>query len=74
MDPAYLGPQLLHGLNKVGVKALICSEFYKANSCYDIVRSIIPELEVCPESGVELKASRVPVLKALICMSEKNYP
>jgi hypothetical protein len=74
MDPAYLGPQLVHGLNKVGVKALVCSEFYKTNSCYQIVRSVIPELDGCSESGVELKGSRVPTLKALIFMSEKNYP
>jgi hypothetical protein len=58
----------------VDIKALICSEFYKTNSCYQIVRSIVPELDECPESGVELKSSRVPALRTLIVMSEKKYP
>lgn len=73
IDPAYLGPQLLHSLNKVDVKALICSEFYKKNSCYQTVRTIIPELDNCPETGIELKSSKAPTLKALILMSEKYY-
>ncbi|PNF20733.1 hypothetical protein B7P43_G17298, partial [Cryptotermes secundus] len=73
IDPAYQGPQLLSSLNKVGVKALICSEFYKTNSCYQIVRTVIPELDKCPESGIELKSSKAPALKALILMSEKQY-
>jgi hypothetical protein len=73
IDPAYQGPQLLSSLNNVGVKALICSEFYKTNSCYKIVRSIIPELDMCPESGVELKSSKAPTLRTLILMGEKQY-
>jgi hypothetical protein len=58
----------------VGVKALICSEFYKTNSCYQIVHNVIPEMDNCPESGIELKSSKAPALKALILMSEKKYP
>jgi hypothetical protein len=73
IDPAYQGPQLLHSLHKVGVKALICSEFYKTNSCYQIVRTIISELDNCPEAGIELKSSKAPTLKALILMSEEKY-
>ncbi|XP_023720130.1 medium-chain acyl-CoA ligase ACSF2, mitochondrial isoform X2 [Cryptotermes secundus] len=73
MDPAYQGPQLLHSFNKVDIKALICSEFYKTNSCYQIVRTVIPELDNCPESGIELRCSKAPSLKALILMSEKKY-
>jgi fatty-acyl-CoA synthase len=73
IDPAYLGPQLLHSFNKVDIKALICSEFYKTNSCYQIVRTVIPELDNCPESGIELKCSKAPALKVLILMSEKYY-
>jgi hypothetical protein len=57
----------------VGVKALICSEFYKTNSCYQIVRAIIPELDNCPESGIELQSSKAPTLKALILTSDKQY-
>jgi hypothetical protein len=73
IDPAYRGPQLLSSINKVGVKALICSEFYKTNSCYQIVRSVIPELDGCSESGVEVESSKAPTLKTLILMSDKQY-
>lgn len=73
IDPAYQGPQLLNSVNSVGVKALICSEFYKTNSCYQIVRTIIPELDNSPESGIELKSPKAPTLKALILMSDKQY-
>jgi fatty-acyl-CoA synthase len=73
IDPAYQGPQLLNSINKVGIKALICSEFYKTNNCYQIVRNMLPELDECPELGIELKSSKAPTLKALILMSDKQY-
>jgi fatty-acyl-CoA synthase len=73
IDPAYQAPQLLHSVNKVDIKALICAEFYKTNSCYKILRAVIPELDDYPESGVELKVSRTPSLKTVVIMSDKHY-
>jgi fatty-acyl-CoA synthase len=73
IDPAYKAPQLLHSINKVDVKALICAEFYKTDSCYQILRAVIPELDGYPESGVEIKASKTPSLRTLIIMSDKDY-
>ncbi|KDR21552.1 Acyl-CoA synthetase family member 2, mitochondrial, partial [Zootermopsis nevadensis] len=73
IDPAYQAPQMVESINKVGIKALICSDFYKTNSCYQIIRAVVPELDNCPESGVELNGSRVPTLKTLIFMSDKEY-
>ncbi|XP_021915697.1 acyl-CoA synthetase family member 2, mitochondrial-like isoform X2 [Zootermopsis nevadensis] len=64
---------MVESINKVGIKALICSDFYKTNSCYQIIRAVVPELDNCPESGVELNGSRVPTLKTLIFMSDKEY-
>lgn len=72
-DPAYQAPELLHSLNKVGIKVLICSEFYKANSCYQIVRTVISELDSCPESGAELESAKVSSLQSVIFMSSKQY-
>jgi fatty-acyl-CoA synthase len=73
VDPAYQATQLQHSLNKVDIKALICSEFYKTNSCYQIVRTVIPELDSCPEHGVDLHGYKAPALRTLILMSNKQY-
>jgi fatty-acyl-CoA synthase len=73
IDPAYVAPQLLHSINKVDIKALICAEFYKTNSCYQILRAVIPELDGYPESGAEIKGSKTPSLKTLVIMSDTYY-
>jgi fatty-acyl-CoA synthase len=73
IDPAYQAPQLLHSINKVDVKALICAEFYKSKSCYQILRAVIPELDGYPESGVEIKDPKTPSLRTLVIMSDKYY-
>jgi len=73
IDPAFQAPQLLHSINKVDVKALICAEFFKTNNCYQILRVVIPELDGYPESGVEIKGSKTPSLRTLVIMSDKHY-
>ena len=73
MNPANQAPQLLDSVNKVEVKALICAEFYKTNSYYQILRSVIPELDDYPESGVEIRSSKAPSLKTLVIMSDKHF-
>ena len=73
IDPAYQAPQLLHSINKVDIKALICAEFYKNNSCYQILRAVVPELDDYPASGVEISGSKTPSVKTLIMMSDKHY-
>jgi len=73
IDPAYQAPQLLHSISKVDIKALICAEFYKTNSFYQILRALIPELDGYPESGVEIKGSKTPSLRTLVIMSDKHY-
>ncbi|XP_069678061.1 medium-chain acyl-CoA ligase ACSF2, mitochondrial-like isoform X1 [Periplaneta americana] len=73
LDPAYQPPQLLYTLNEVEVKAIISSEFYKNNSCYEILRTVIPELDSCPESGVKLQGAKFPTLETVILMSDKQY-
>ena len=73
MNPANQAPQLLDSVNKVEVKALICAEFYKTNNYYQILRSVIPELDDYPESGVEIRSSKTPSLKTLVIMSDKHF-
>ncbi|XP_069678085.1 medium-chain acyl-CoA ligase ACSF2, mitochondrial-like [Periplaneta americana] len=73
LDPAYEKPQLLDGLNKVGVKALVCAQSFKTNNYYEMLRSLVPELDSCAETGVELNCSNVPSLKTLIFMGDCQY-
>jgi hypothetical protein len=73
INPANNALELLHCLNKVGVKALIFTELYKSNSCYQTMRTVIPELDSCPEHGVQLQSTEVPLLQFLIVMGSKQY-
>jgi hypothetical protein len=73
IDPANQAPELLQNLTKVSVKALIFAETFKTNSCYQIVRKLIPELDSCPEHGVQLQSSKLPLLQFLIVMGSKQY-
>ncbi|XP_023726762.1 medium-chain acyl-CoA ligase ACSF2, mitochondrial, partial [Cryptotermes secundus] len=73
IDPAYQAPELLHSLTKVGVKALISTESYKTSCSYQILRAVIPELDNCPESGDQLRCAKVPSLRSLVIMSNRQY-
>ncbi|XP_021915735.1 acyl-CoA synthetase family member 2, mitochondrial-like [Zootermopsis nevadensis] len=69
IDPMYQPPQLLHALTKVGVKLLVCP----GDSFYERLRVIVPELDNYPESGAELSSAKVPSLKSLVVISDKQY-
>ncbi|PNF29202.1 hypothetical protein B7P43_G10798 [Cryptotermes secundus] len=73
IDPAYQPPELLHALVKVEAKALICAEQFKCSSCYETVQALIPELNKSAEGGTEITSSKLPALKTLIVMSNKQY-
>jgi len=72
-NPANQALELLHSLNKLRVKAFIFSELYKSNSCYETMRTVIPELDSCPDHGVQLQSTKVPLLQFLIVMGSKQY-
>ena len=73
LDSAYQPPQLLHALTIAEAIALICAEEFKSNSYYQMVLTLIPELNDCPEKGIEISSSKLPLLKRLIFMSNKQY-
>ncbi|XP_069678832.1 medium-chain acyl-CoA ligase ACSF2, mitochondrial-like [Periplaneta americana] len=73
IDPAYRSQQLLHALNTVEVKVLICAENLGTTNFYKTVLTLIPELNDCPESGVEINNPKLPALKTLIVISNKQY-
>lgn len=69
IDPLYQPPQLLNALVKVGAKALICP----GDSFYLRLLALVPELDGYPESGVEIKSDKIPSLKSLVIMGDKQY-
>lgn len=73
INPANQALELQNSLNKVGVKALIFSELYKSNSCYQTMCTVIPELDSCPEHGVQLQSTKFPQLQFLIVMGNKQH-
>ena len=73
INGACQAPEMVHSLARADVKALIFSEFYQSSSCYQIMRTVVPELDSCPEYGVQLQSSKVPLLQFLIVMGSKQY-
>jgi fatty-acyl-CoA synthase len=73
IDPAYQPPELLHALVKVEAKALICAERYESSNCYEMVQTLIPELNDSAQAGIEINSSKLPALKTLIIMSNIQY-
>jgi fatty-acyl-CoA synthase len=73
IDPAYQTPELLHALVKVEAKALICAEEYKSNKCYDVVQTLIPELNDSAVGGIKVTSSKLPALKTIIVMSNTQH-
>ena len=64
INPAYRRHELEYVLNKVACAALVMAPSFKSSDYLDILRSLAPELDVCP-AGL-LAASRLPHLKHVI--------
>ncbi|CAG0883827.1 unnamed protein product [Darwinula stevensoni] len=72
VNPAYQASELEFCINKVGVKALVSAEQYKSQDYYSMVARIAPELEECLPG--EIKAEKIPSLKSLMMISDKELP
>ena len=68
INPAYRLFELQYALNKVGCKVLITASEFKSRNYADMLHELAPELVKC--SGVDLRAAKLPTLKAIICLSE----
>ena len=62
-----------YSVNKVEIKILIISEYFKSNNCYEIIRTVVPELDKCIAGGSELNCAKVPSLKRIVIMNDKIY-
>jgi fatty-acyl-CoA synthase len=64
INPAYRLSEVEYTLNKVGVKALICSEKFKSSDYPAMIEALAPEI---PRARIgELSAARLPALKTVV--------
>jgi hypothetical protein len=57
----------------VEAKALLFAEKYKSSNLYETILTLIPELNDYAQCGVEISSSKIPSIKSLIVMSNKQY-
>jgi fatty-acyl-CoA synthase len=72
INPAYRVVEVEYVLNKVGCAALVTATRFKTSDYVGMVQSLAPELAHCRPG--ELKAARLPQLKAVIQMGEDTVP
>jgi fatty-acyl-CoA synthase len=71
INPAYKSNELEYSLNKVGCKAIILSETYKAQNFVQILNEVCPELAASKPG--QIKSARLPQLKSAILISKNKY-
>ena len=69
---AYQPAELLYCLNKVGVAALVAAERFKSQNYYNLLSSVVPEVETSKAGQLASKA--VPSLRHVILMTEAEVP
>src|SRR5690606_33920330 len=72
INPAYRTYELEYALNKVQCRALITAESFKTSQYLDMLRELAPELDGCAPG--QLTAARLPHLRAVIRMGERQTP
>ncbi|XP_064633013.1 medium-chain acyl-CoA ligase ACSF2, mitochondrial-like [Lineus longissimus] len=72
INPGYKECELAYALNKVGCKAIVAAESFKAHDYHGTLSAINPEMERCVPG--ELDSKRCPNLKTVIIISEKSHP
>jgi fatty-acyl-CoA synthase len=72
INPAYRTYELEYALNKVGCKALITAERFKASDYLGMLRELMPEIERAVPG--EVRANHVPALSTLIRIGGDETP
>ena len=68
INPAYRLAELEYALNQVECKALVIAERFKSSDYVGMVRALAPELDGATPG--QLRAARLPHLRAVVCMAE----
>ncbi|XP_055691246.1 medium-chain acyl-CoA ligase ACSF2, mitochondrial-like [Lutzomyia longipalpis] len=71
INPTYEASEIEYCLKKVGIKAIVVSEYYGSRLYYNTLLEIIPELNFCNPANLHCK--HFPLLTSIIIDSEKNY-
>jgi fatty-acyl-CoA synthase len=72
INPAYQIPELQYCLTKVRVKALIAPESFKTQQYYELVRRVVPEVDICVPG--QIRSKQLPDLTSLIIISDNQLP
>ena len=72
INPAYQPEELKYCLNKVGVKALVAADSFKTQNYYQMLVSIMPDIETSGPGS--LASGVVPSLRSVIMMSQSHHP
>ena len=70
VNPAYRIGELEYALNKVECKGIIIAERFKTSDYVQMINKLAPELSECTPG--ELVSTKLPHLKTVICISDKN--
>ncbi|KAL5279664.1 ACSF2.2 family protein [Megaselia abdita] len=71
LNPAFQGPEIKYALNKVNVKAIVMPESFKSQHYYEILKTIIPDLDNFEPGNIN--CSSIPSLKTIIVDSKDSY-
>jgi len=72
INPAYRISELEYVLNKVACKTLVLAEQFKSSDYVSMLMSLAPELGEC--AAGDLRAEKIPSLRTVICLGEKQRP
>jgi fatty-acyl-CoA synthase len=72
INPAYQIPELQFCLTKARVKVLIAPESFKTQRYYEMVRHIVPEVDISAPG--QIRSKQLPELTSLIIISDNQLP
>jgi len=72
INPAYRTHELEYALNQSEASYLVTADSFKASDYRSMLYELAPELKMCAEG--QLKSQKLPLLKGVINLDEKQHP
>lgn len=70
LNPVYEAQEIEYCINKVRIKAILCTDKYRSKDFYETLKICAPELVNC-DAG-KLKCAKVPSLESVIRISDQD--